>query len=1233
MPANFGPDPQNPGDYKLINNPDGVSESLSVNGPAQTATVTDEDGTQYLFALVNPVTGYYSTLKTISYRGGYVQTLTFDVATNRLTSVTDNLGRSLGFVYGSVGQLTALTANGATVATYTYTDLSTQALAQAASYFGGVLPSQMLGTVLTLGSATRTGTNETTSYSYGLPPASQTNLDNIFMLTGVTDARGKVYSTWQFDPQDRAVSNTLGGYQTTGLVYNANGSTTVTNALGEQTIFSTSASANNNLLLTQKQQQAIGSLPVATTSYLYDANDMLAQVTNVEDARVTKYVNDPATALPTSITRGFGSPSASTSTYTWNTVWRVPTQVVEPGRTTAYAWSALGQLNSQTQTDTTSTTIPYSTNGQVRTWGYAYWPTTNLLKTVTDPLNNTVGYAYNSSNYIQSITDQLGHVTTITAWNALGQPISLTDPNGIITTLAYDGDGRLKSVTNGAPGPTATTKIDYDGVGNVKMITEPNLAWTSYSYDNARRLTGMTNADGDSATWTRDAMGDATAISLKSGASGTVAFSKSQTFDQLGRLIQSIGFAGQTYTFGYDHTDNVTSVADPRSYVFSNSFDALNRLISQTDEGGVSGNTVNLTRSGVDDITAYQDPRLLTTSYVRNGFGEIIQEVSPDRGTTTYWRDALGHVSKRTDARGVTFTYTYDAAGRILTEANAGNSSDNVTYQYDQTGHGNGAIGRLTTIIDGSGTTLRSYGGKGNLVSESRAIGTAPSLTISYGFDLSQNMTQMVLPSGRQINWTRDAMGRVSQVAVVGGTGFPTSVNVASPIVYNPYGHPASLTFGNGLIETYGVNTDYHIASFKLAPTIGAAVINRTLAWTGETLDSIADAAVPGNSETLTYSKRHALNAATGPYGALSWTYDVDHNRLTQTVNGVAQTYAYPSNSNQLSSIVQSGAPSRLFGYDAAGNRTSDVMAGSPALAEQYDGHGNLSAYLSAGVTQGAYSYDAFQHLAKRVVTSGVAAGTRQYLYDPAGHVVVETDQNGVSTREYIWLDDMPIGVIDQVNTTPVLYYVHADHLDRPVMMTNAAKANVWSAVWSPFGAAQTITGSLTMNGRFPGQWFQIESGLHWNWHRHYDPSTGGYLQADPYSTELRDQTQAGVMPADAVRNFYDGIARSGAGTFVGALPQIPVVAADLLEQVGDPTKGGALGSAVFPDGPNRYEYAGQSPETRVDSSGLLNPWFNFGRATIFGKDHCIYRNFLTGKVGGASVAVGGICPPCPDPG
>ena len=319
-------------------------------------------------------------------------------------------------------------------------------------------------------------------------------------------------------------------------------------------------------------------------------------------------------------------------------------------------------------------------------------------------------------------------------------------------------------------------------------------------------------------------------------------------------------------------------------------------------------------------------------------------------------------------------------------------------------------------------------------------------------------------------------------------------------------------------------------------------------------------------------------------------------NRQTQTVSVTAQTYAYPGNSNLLSSIAQSGQPSRLFTYDALGERASDTTTGSPALNTQYDGDRRLIKTLSGSTTLGSYTYDAFSRLSQRVVTSGSAAGTRQYLYDPQGHLGLETDQNGVSMREYIWLDGMPIGLIDQVNTGNwLMYYVHADHLDRPVMMTNLAQANIWSAVWSPFGAAQSITGSLTENQRFPGQRFQIESGLHWNWHRHYDPSTGTYLQTDPYETELRDQTQAGALAgvpyatgfaANLLRGLDDMIARSGAGALV-SLPPRPAGAADLLEQLGDPVRGGVLGSAIFADGPSRYGYAGQSPLGKVDGSGL----------------------------------------------
>ncbi len=115
--------------------------------------------------------------------------------------------------------------------------------------------------------------------------------------------------------------------------------------------------------------------------------------------------------------------------------------------------------------------------------------------------------------------------------------------------------------------------------------------------------------------------------------------------------------------------------------------------------------------------------------------------------------------------------------------------------------------------------------------------------------------------------------------------------------------------------------------------------------------------------------------------------------------------------------------------------------------------------------------------------------------------------------REYIWLPeteiaptmqsrtqvDRPVAVVDGVNTgTPATLMVHVDHLNRPVRMTNSTKASVWDVIYTPWGAFHSATGAQTLNARFPGQWFQLESGLHYNWHRHYDPSLGRYTQPDP---------------------------------------------------------------------------------------------------------------------------------------
>ena len=134
------------------------------------------------------------------------------------------------------------------------------------------------------------------------------------------------------------------------------------------------------------------------------------------------------------------------------------------------------------------------------------------------------------------------------------------------------------------------------------------------------------------------------------------------------------------------------------------------------------------------------------------------------------------------------------------------------------------------------------------------------------------------------------------------------------------------------------------------------------------------------------------------------------------------------------------------------------------------------------------YTYNALEQLAVRAQVS--PAATTHFIHDRAGNVIAETAGGGATgatgtVREYIWLPkteiaptfasrtvvDRPLAVVDNVNTaTPVTYWVSVDHLNRPVKMTNAAKASVWDAVWQPWGSVQAITGTATFNARFPGQ-------------------------------------------------------------------------------------------------------------------------------------------------------------------
>ena len=150
-----------------------------------------------------------------------------------------------------------------------------------------------------------------------------------------------------------------------------------------------------------------------------------------------------------------------------------------------------------------------------------------------------------------------------------------------------------------------------------------------------------------------------------------------------------------------------------------------------------------------------------------------------------------------------------------------------------------------------------------------------------------------------------------------------------------------------------------------------------------------------------------------------------------------------------------------------------------------------MATFRVNGVLQASYRYDYLGRQVSRALTGGL---TIHSVFDSAGNRIAEYNEaTGALIREYIWLDGAPIAVVEG----GVIYYIRTDHIGRPIFATNAAGAKVWTAGYLPFGGLRVSTG-VPLALRFPGQWFQSESGLHQNWMRDYDPTTGRYLQADP---------------------------------------------------------------------------------------------------------------------------------------
>lgn len=1006
--------------------------------------------------------------------GGATTTLNYD-ANGLLTSVVGPFGHSLQFSYNAGNNISTVTDPSGNTITYTY-DTNNNLIS--AQY--------------------QDGTSRTYQYSNPSFPNH---------LTGILDESSGQFLTVAYDSDGRAGSSqNAGGANAVSLVYGAT-TTTVTDALGATQAFSFVAPGTYTPRATSVVYNGL------TTTYAIPSTDSDPQQrpTQVTDPNgtVTQY-NYDSDHLKTK-TEAFGTPQARTISYTYlSTSSALPTLISEPLRQTAFTYyPGTNTVQTKTITDTTATA------DAPRTWTYTYDSFGRVL-TAQGPrtdVTSTTTYAYYTCatgvqcGRVQTTTDALGHVTTYNTYDAHGQPLTITDPNGVVTTLTYDARQRLTGQTTAGE----LTSYSYYPTGLLQTVTLPDGSSLTYTYDGAHRVTQLADGLGNKIAYTLDAMGNRTAENT-SDPSGTLHRTHTRVFNELNQLYQDVNAANTpavTTTYGYDDNGNQTSIAAPKSRNTARVYDPLNRLIQVTDP---ANGVTQMNYDAQGDLISVVDPRNLTTTYAYNGFGDPLSVVSPDTGTTSSTFDSAGNLATSTDARGARATYTYDALNRMtsVTYQLGGVTDQTVAFTYDT---GTNGIGRLTGASDANHSMSWTYDALGRVTGKGQVV-SGVTQSVGYGYT-SGNLTSLVTPSGQSIVYVYNANHQVTGVTVNGTT-------LLNNVTYEPFGTVNGWTWGNASLAARSYDQDGKIAQVAS----GGETYQYTLDEASR-ITAISNSAYGALSWAYGYDSLDRLVSASSPADSETYTYTPTGTRLSWNGNAGGQAftgaYTVDPNSNRITAVSLTGSQSESTSvqYDAAGHAVSEWGA-----TATYNGAGRPVAL--AGTAAGQYVYNALSQRILKVSSSGTAL----FVYDESGHLLGEYDGSGNLIEETVWLADIPVATLQPSGSGSGvnLFYVHTDHLNTPRKVSRALDNQlVWRWDLDPFADQQPDDdpaglGPFTYNLRYPGQYFDAESGYHYNHYRYYDPLSGSYAQSDPIGLKGGINTYAYVRDNPVSYNDPTGL-------------------------------------------------------------------------------------------------------------
>ncbi|MFE6159176.1 RHS repeat-associated core domain-containing protein [Streptomyces sp. NPDC056486] len=714
-----------------------------------------------------------------------------------------------------------------------------------------------------------------------------------------------------------------------------------------------------------------------------------------------------------------------------------------------------------------------------------------------DPLGGTTRTTWDEHHHLTSWTDQLGHTTSKT-YDSLGRLLDVTRPDGATVHLAYDAQGDPVTITR--PDGHVLHR-EYDTRGNCITIVKPGGATTRYTYDRAGHLSSVTDPTGYVTRVRCDAAGLAEHVTDPLGGVtryGHDAFGRVATVtDPLGNitrmewgadgeLLRRVGADGQAEVWTYDPEGNRSSHTDAMGAVTQFEYTHFNLLAARTGPDRVR-HTFDYDPSL--RLLGVNRPDGRRWSYAYDIAGRLLSETDFDGRTQSYGHDSKGQVILRTNAVGQTVAMTLDVFGRMIAKDADGAVS---TYTYDLSDRLCAAEGP-----DASVTLHRDV--QGRLVSE-----TVNGRTLTFALDAAGRTLNRTTPTGATSTWGYNGRGDRTRVSTAGRT---------LDFGYDAAGRLLSLDVDDALSLT------------RAYDSLGRVTAQSITAGGGHTV----------RGRSYRYRADGHLTGIDGQDGQ-SRTYERDAAGRVTTVRaeGWTESYAYDDDGMQ----ATADWPSRHPGQTAAGQRDSEgtrlLRAGGTRYG--YDDQGRVvrrhRRRLSRKPETWTYIWDAEDRLTSVRTPDDTLW---RYRYDPMGRrvskqrlgadgttVVEQTDftWDGTTLCEQFTTDHSrphavaltwehdglrPISQTERILTATReeidarFFAIATDLAGAPTELVDEDGHIAWHGRSTLWGITAWQDGNSAYTPlRFPGQYFDPETGLHYNVLRYYDPETARYTTPDP---------------------------------------------------------------------------------------------------------------------------------------